>query len=157
MAKIKLLVTGGKATAGPPLGPALAPMGINVGQVVADINSKTKAYEGLQVPVTVSVDAATKKFEVIMGSPPASALIKKELGLEIGAKGEAGKGQEVVGNITFDKLVKIAKQKKAEMTAVELREAVKQIVGTCTSMGVTIDNKKPKEIVSALNSGELKV
>lgn len=157
MAKIKLLVAGGKATAGPPLGPALAPMGINVGQVVAEINSKTKAYDGLQVPVTISVDAATKKFEVAMGSPPASALIKKELGLEMGAKGEAGKGQEVVGNLAFDKLVKIAKQKKPDMTAVELREAVKQITGTCTSMGVTIDGKKPREIIAAINSGELKV
>ena len=74
------------ATAGPPLGPALGPLGINIMNVIKAINDKTKDFEGMKVPVKVIVDTATKDFEITVGTPPTSALIKGELGSEKGSQ-----------------------------------------------------------------------
>jgi large subunit ribosomal protein L11 len=76
---VESLVEGGKATAAPPLGPALGPLGVNIGQVVAEINKKTESFKGMQVPVKVIVDSETKDFKVTVGTPPASALINSAL------------------------------------------------------------------------------
>ncbi|MEM3965045.1 MAG: 50S ribosomal protein L11, partial [Thermoplasmata archaeon] len=105
---IEILVEGGKATPGPPLGPALGPLGVNIGQVVKEINEKTKNYEGMQVPVKVSVDPKTKTFTVTVGTPPVSALIKKELGIE---KGSGSPKANKVGDLSLEKVIKIAKMK----------------------------------------------
>ncbi len=83
---VEALVEGGKATAAPPLGPALGPKGVNIGQVVAEINKKTESFKGMQVPVKVIIDPDTKEFEITVGTPPASSLIKKETGIEKGKK-----------------------------------------------------------------------
>ena len=82
---VEALIEGGNATAAPPLGPALGPTGVNIGQVVSTINDKTKDFEGMEVPVTVKVDDDTSEYEVIIGTPPAPALIKEELGIEKGS------------------------------------------------------------------------
>ena len=95
MKTIDTIVEGGKAAAGATLGPALGPLGINIGQVIAAINEQTKGYAGMSVPVKVIVDKDTKKFEVEVGSPPVSALLKKELKVEKGAKVKG----EIVGNL----------------------------------------------------------
>ncbi|MEK6939213.1 MAG: 50S ribosomal protein L11, partial [Nanoarchaeota archaeon] len=79
---VETMVEGGKATAAPPLGPALGPTGLNIGQVVMEINKKTADLKGMQVPVKVIVDTDTKTFTIEIGTPPASALIKKEAGIE---------------------------------------------------------------------------
>ena len=81
--KLEVLVDGGKATAGPPLGPALGPLGLNIAQVVAAINERTQAFVGMKVPVTLLIDARTKAYTIDVGTPPTSALVLKELG-EIG-------------------------------------------------------------------------
>jgi large subunit ribosomal protein L11 len=151
MPEIKLLVEGGKASAGPPLGPALGPFGINVGQVVAKINEQTKEYAGMTVPVTVVVDPKTKSFEIKVGSPPVSALIKKELGLEKGAKTA---GSEIVGNLSMDQVVKIAKLKRSGSLAKTLKAAVKEVLGTCVSMGITVEGKDPREVQRELDQGK---
>ena len=78
---VEALVPGGKASAGPPLGPALGPLGVNVAQVVAKINEQTKDLNGMQVPVKVIVKSRTE-FEIEVGTPPTSALIIKEMGVE---------------------------------------------------------------------------
>lgn len=148
--RIKLLVEGGKASAGPPLGPALGPLGVNVGQVVAKINEKTAQFEGMRVPVTVVVDRE-KKFEIEVGSPPVSALIKKELGLEKGAKTP---GKEVVGDLSFAQVVKIARMKREGSLAKDLRKAVKEVLGTCVSCGVTVDGKDPREVQREVDEGK---
>ena len=80
--KISALVTGGQATAGPPLGPALGPMGINITEVIKEINEKTKDFDGMKVPVTVSVDPDTKKWDIEVGIPSAAALVLKEAGIQ---------------------------------------------------------------------------
>ena len=66
---IEILIDGGKATPGPPLGPAIGPLGINMMQVVEQINQKTADFEGMKVPVKIIVDTETRDFEVKVGTP----------------------------------------------------------------------------------------
>jgi large subunit ribosomal protein L11 len=147
--KVKILVEGGKASPGPPLGPALGPLGVNVGQVVAKINEKTAPFAGMKVPVTVVIDKS-KHFDVEVGSPPVSALIKKELGLEKGAKTS---GTEVVGNLSLAQAVKIAKMKSEGTLAKSVKAAVKEVVGTCVTMGVTVEGKRAQEFQKEIDDG----
>jgi len=149
--EIKLLVEGGKATPGPPIGPALGPFGLNVGKVVAEINQKTKDFEGMKVPVTLIVDPKTKSYEIKVGLPPVSALIKKELGIE---KGAHSPSKEVVGNLTIEQAVKIAKMKRGGSLAKSLKAAVKEVLGTCVSMGVTVDGKDPRIVQKEIDEGK---
>ena len=79
---ISSLVTGGEASAGPPLGPALGPMGVNIMEVISAINEKTNEFKGMKIPVTVSIDSETKKWEIEVGIPSASALILKEANIQ---------------------------------------------------------------------------
>jgi len=134
---IELLVEGGKATAAPPLGPSLAPLKVNVGQVVAEINKKTAEMAGMKVPVKVIVDTDTKEFEIDVGTPPVSALIKKELDIEKGS-GEAGK--TTVGNLTEEQVKKVAKIKFNS----DEERFTNMVKGTARSMGITV-GETPKE------------
>lgn len=147
---VEVLVAGGKATAGPPLGPALGPLGINVKAVVDEINKKTSTFNGMQVPVKIVVDAK-KTFTVTVGIPPVTALIKKEAGIE---KGSAEPNVKVVGNLPFEAAVRIASMKLESMLAYELKTAVKEVIGTCVSMGVTVDGKRAKEVLAAISEGK---
>ncbi|MEM3421367.1 MAG: 50S ribosomal protein L11 [Candidatus Hadarchaeum sp.] len=149
--RVKVMVEGGKANPGPPLGPALGPLGVNVAQVVAKINEATSSFAGMKVPVTVVVKKKTKEFSIEVGSPPTAALIKKELGLEKGAKTP---GSEVVGNLSLAQVVKIAKLKSGTSLAKTLRSAVKEVLGTCVSLGVTVDGKSAKEVQREIDEGK---
>ncbi len=144
------VVTGGEANAGPPIGPALGPLGLNVMEVVKKINELTSEYKGMKVPVVVEVDQQTKSFNVSVKLPPTSALILKEAGLEKGS-GQAGK--EYTGNISMQSAIKIAKLKMDVLSAKDLKGAVKIIVGTCVSMGVKVEDKEPKTIIDEINRG----
>ena len=147
---VEVLVPGGKATAGPPLGPALGPLGINVKAVVDEINKRTQEFNGMQVPVKIEVDEK-KKFAITVGVPPTTALIKKELGIE---KGSSQAGSQVVGDLPLEAAVRIAKMKVNDMLSYDLKSAVKEVLGTCVSMGVTVNSKKPKELFAAIDAGE---
>jgi len=147
---VEVLVPGGKATAGPPLGPALGPLGINVKAVIDEINKKTGTFNGMQVPVKVVVDDK-KQFTVTVGIPPTTALIKKEAGIE---KGSKEPNVIVAGNLPIEAAVRIAKMKIDGMLSYELKTAVKEVVGTCVSIGVTVDGKMPKEVLVAINEGK---
>jgi len=148
---IEALVEGGKATPGPPIGPALGPLGVNIGQVVAKINEKTAAFEGMKVPVKIIIDKKTKQFDIEVGSPPVSALIRKELGLDKGAKTA---GTEVVGNLTIAQALELAKMKSSAMMAKGLKTAVKEVLGTCVSMGVTVDGRDAREVQREIDEGK---
>lgn len=145
---IETLVEGGKASAGPPLGPALGPTGINIGEVVNTINEKTKDFEGMKVPVSVIIDTDAKTFEIEVGTPPTSALIKKELGLEKGSQ----KGDEIVGNLTIDQLIKVTNMKRDTLLGNSLKTASKEVVGVCISMGVSIEDVNPREFSAEIDS-----
>ncbi len=152
---VSTMVEGGKATSGPPLGPALGPLGLNMGQVIKDINELTKEFKGLQVPVTVVVtDPANKKYEIKVGMPPTSALLKKELNIE---KGSGKRKETVAGNITVDQLKRVASTKMEKLLANDLNAAVLEVAGTCISMGITIDGKDPKDFQKLVKSGEIKI
>ena len=148
---ISSLVTGGEASAGPPLGPALGPMGVNIMQVIDAINEKTTDFKGMKIPVTVSVDADTKEWEIEVGIPSASALLLKEAGIQ---KGSSTSGTEWAGDITADSIVKVANVKLETSYATSLKSVAKQIVGTCGSLGIKIEGKTPKEFTAEVNEGK---
>jgi large subunit ribosomal protein L11 len=148
---VSALVTGGEASAGPPLGPSLGPLGINVLQVVNTINDKTKDFSGMKVPVKVEVDSETKKFTVEVGVPPTTALIAKEAGI---TKGSGTSGKDYVGNISMENIVKIARMKIDISYAIDLKNTSKEIIGSCISNGVMIENKPAKEIYADIEKGQ---
>ncbi len=135
---IDSLVDGGKASAGPPLGPALGPMGVNIGNVIAAINEKTRDMAGMKVPVKVTVDTETKEFEIDIGTPPTSALIKKELEIKKGS-GEAGKQR--LADLSTEQAKKIAKIKFGS----DDTSSVNQVKGTARSMGITVGEGEVSE------------
>jgi large subunit ribosomal protein L11 len=148
---VELLVNGGQATAGPPLGPALGPLGLNVLAVVNKINELTKDYAGMKVPVKVIVDPETKQFEVNVGTPTTSALIVSELKIE---KGSGNPKAQKVGNLSMEQLIRIAKIKRSELLSKTLKNAAKEVLGTCVSMGVTVDGKDPKDVLREIDDGK---
>ncbi|MCX8183405.1 MAG: 50S ribosomal protein L11 [Crenarchaeota archaeon] len=148
---LSLIVEGGNASPGPPLGPAIGPLGINVGAVVAKINEVTKEFKGMKVPVELEVDTDTKQFTVTLKTPTTSALIAKEAGID---KGSGTPGKEAKGNVSFKTVVKIARMKMNDTYSKTLKGVVKEVLGTCQSMGVTVDSKPPKEVIRMLDKGE---
>jgi large subunit ribosomal protein L11 len=147
---IEALVDGGNATPGPPLGPILGPLGINIMEVIKVINEKTKAFAGMKVPVKVIVDTATQEFEITVGTPPTTALILKELGLE---KGSQNARESKIGNLTIAQVKKIAEMKIESLQGSNLMEMAKEIVGTCVSMGVTVEDMDPRDVQKLINEG----
>jgi large subunit ribosomal protein L11 len=148
---VELIVAGGQATAGPPLGPALGPLGVNIMQVVTKINELTKDYAGMKVPVKVSVNPEDKTFEVTVGVPTSSALLVSELKIE---KGSGTPNSVKVGDVKVEQIVRIAKIKRPELLAKTLKGATKEIMGTCISMGVTIEGKDPREVQKEVDEGK---
>ncbi len=147
---VELLVNGGQANAGPPLGPALGPLGINIMAVVNKINELTKDYAGMKVPVKISVDTEDKTFDVSIGTPTSSALIVAELKIE---KGSGTPNTVKVGDLSMDQIVRIAKIKRPELLAPNLKSATKEMLGTCVSLGVTVEGKDPREVQKEIDSG----
>jgi large subunit ribosomal protein L11 len=148
---VELLISGGQATAGPPLGPALGPLGVNVMMIVNKINELTKDYAGMKVPVKVIVDPDTKQFEVTIGTPTTPALIVSELKIE---KGSGTPNTAKVGNLTMEQVIRVAKIKRPEMLAKTLKLAAKEVLGSCVSMGVTVENKDPREVQKEIDEGK---
>ena len=148
---VQALVSGGQATAGPPLGPALGPLGVNVLQIVNKINELTESYSGMKVPVKIIVNTNTKEFEVTIGIPTTAALIVKEAKIK---KGSGTPNTEKVGNISMAQVLKIANVKQSKLLANDLKAAVKEIVGTCVSMGINIDEKEPKTMMNEIVEGK---
>lgn len=152
MTVVEALVLGGKASPGPPLGPSLGPLGVNVKAIIEKINEETKAFNGIQVPIKIIIDDKDKKkFTIQVGVPPTSALIKKELKIE-SASGTPDK--VIVGNLTMKQLVDIAQMKKSASLAKGLKNIAKEIVGTCRSMGITIEGMKANDATIAINDGK---
>ncbi len=149
--KMEFIIEGGKASPTPALAQKLGPMKINIGAVMAKVNEKTKPFSGMQVPVKLEINADTKDFEVSVGTPPVSAMIKKELKLEKGAKGEATvKGKEIVGNLSIDQIITMTKGKGFR----DIKNGAKQVIGTCKSMGVTVEGEDPRKVIRRINDGE---
>jgi large subunit ribosomal protein L11 len=148
--KFNFIVPGGGATGGPPIGPALGPMGVNIMNIVAEINKQTSDYKGTPVPVDVLVDTDTKEFKVKVGMLSTFALLTQAVGI---TKGSGTPHSAKVGDLPFDQLVTVAKKKKAGLYAATLKAATREVLGTCVSMGVTVDGKPAKDVEAEIKSG----
>jgi len=137
-------IPAGEATPGPPLGTVLGPLGVPTPQIVAKMNEATKEFKGMKMPVTLKVNMDTKQFEVEVGSPPTAGLIKRLIGLE---KGTAD--GSVVGDITMEQVKEVARQKMKFMNAPDEEAAVREVLGTCRSIGLTVDGKPVKELLKS--------
>lgn len=132
--KLKLVIPAGKANPAPPVGPALGQAGVNIGEFVKRFNDATAKMMGDIVPVEISV-YEDRSFDFVLKTPPASALVKKALGIE------SGSGQpntKKVGKITKAQIKEIAEKKMVDLNAASLEAAMKIIEGTCRSMGVDV-------------------
>ena len=148
---INTLVEGGSASAGPPLGPELGPLPADVGEVVSEINDKTSDFNGMEVPVDVTVDEETGDFEVEVGKPPVAALIKDVLGIESGS-GEPNLNK--VADMEFSQACRIARMKSTDLLGMDLRGCVKEVIGSAQSMGITVDGKDAYDIQQEIDDGE---
>lgn len=148
---VETLVEGGKATAAPPLGPALGPTGVNISQVIAEINKRTADLKGMQVPIKVLVDTVSKEFNIEVGTPPASALIKKEAEIE---KGAANPLTDKVADLLIEQIIKIAKIKEGDLLGNDLKNKVKEVVGTCNSMGILVEGMPARDALRAIEAGK---
>ena len=147
---IEVLVPGGQATPGPPLGPELGPTPVDVQAVVEQINDETAAFDGTEVPVTVTYEE-DGTFDIEVGVPPTAALIKDEAGFETGS----GEPQSnFVADLSIEQLVQIAEQKQSDLLAYDVRNAAKEVAGTCVSLGVTIEGENAREFAQRVEAGE---
>jgi len=148
---VEALIEGGKATAAPPLGPALGPLGVNIGQIITDINKKTAGFKGMQVPVKIIVDEDTKEYNISVGTPPCSSLIIKEAGIE---KGSSNPKTDKVADLKIEQIIKIAKMKEDSLLGKTLKDKIKEIVGTCRSMGILVEGKPSVDAIKEINEGK---
>ena len=133
---IKLQLNAGKATAQPPVGPALGQYGVSIPNFVKELNERTKNQAGYVIPVVITV-YADRSFTFITKTPPAPVLIKKACGIESGSKTP----QSVkVAKLTKDQLKQIAETKMPDLNAASLETAMSMIAGTARSMGVTVED-----------------
>lgn len=152
---VETLVKGGEASAAPPLGPALGPLGVNITDVINQINEKTKIFKDMEVPVKVIVDGETKKFTISVGTPPVTSMLKKELNAKkLATVSESGERSEP-GDIKIEKIVEIAKAK--DSLSGDLKAKVKQVLGTCLSSGVTVNGKNPRDVQKEIDENKLKI
>ena len=133
---IKLQVKAGEANPAPPIGPALGQHGVNIMEFCKAFNAQTQQMEkGLPLPVVISV-YADKSFSFIMKTPPASILLLKALGIP---KGSPTPHNKKVGTVTLAQVEEISKMKDPDLTANDLKAAMRTIMGTARSMGITVE------------------
>lgn len=145
------MIEGGKAVAGPVMGQRMGPLGVNIQEILGEINKKTADFKGIKVPVKVIVDTETKEFDIEVGTPPASELIKKEINLQ---KGSGLAHVDKVANLAMGQIVRIAKMKQDSLLDRSFKAVIKTVIGSCGSLGILIEGKEPKEIGEDIDSGK---
>jgi large subunit ribosomal protein L11 len=153
VALIKLLVEGGNMAPGPAVAQQLGPMGINMGKVIADVNTATSEFKGVTLPVHLTVDPDTKEVSIKVMSPPTSELIKKELKIE---KASGARLKQKVGNFAIEQVISVAKAKHESLLSNTFIASVKSVIGTCQALGVLIESKDPKEVLEEITEGKYK-
>jgi large subunit ribosomal protein L11 len=147
---IEILVPGGEADPGPPLGPELGPTPVDVQAVVQTINDETAAFDGTEVPVTIEYEE-DGAFTIEVGVPPTSALIKDEAGFETGS---GDPDTNFVADLSVEQVKTIAEQKVSDLLAYEVKGAAKEVAGTCVSLGVTIEGEDARTFKQRVDDGE---
>lgn len=148
---IDLMIEGGQAKAGPAIAQPLAPLGMNIQDIIKRINEKTSSFNGMKVPVKVIVETEDKSFDLKVGTPPISELIKKEVGIE---KGSGTPNKNKVGNLAVEQVIKLANMKQDSLLFNNFKSAVKIVAGSCNSLGVLIEGKSSSEINQDIDSGK---
>ncbi len=138
-------------TPGPAVAQQLGPMGINVGQVISDVNTATSEFKGVTVPVHLTIDPETKTVSIKVLSPPTSELIKKELKIE---KASGARLKQRVGNFAIEQVISIAKAKHNSMLSNDFMATVKSILGTCQALGVLVESKEISEVLEEITEGK---
>ncbi|MEM5790489.1 MAG: 50S ribosomal protein L11 [Candidatus Aenigmatarchaeota archaeon] len=153
--EIQFLVEGGKASSAI-IAPKIASYKLNVNEVLEKVNEKTREYIGMEIPVKLIIDKEKKIFEVEVGVPPISSLIKKELGIEKAKISEEDKAKGItsVGDLKMEQVIKIAKMKRDSLLVKDLKNAVKMVLGSIVSMPITVEGKKVKEIIKEVDEGK---
>ena len=149
--KVDIMIEGGKASAGSVMGQAFGPLGVNIQEILEEINKKTVDFKGMKVPVTVVVDTEDKSFELEIGTPPVSELLKKELGLN---KGSGLQKLKKSGNVAMEQIIKVARMKMDSMLVKNLKASVKSVIGSCGPLGLLVEGKDPVAINEDVNSGK---
>ena len=132
---IKLHVPGGQANPAPPVGPALGQHGVNIMEFCKQFNAKTQGQQGITIPAEITV-YADRTFTFITKTPPASVLLKRAVGLD---KGSGEPNREKVATVTVEQLKEIAEAKMEDLNAGSVDSAIRMIVGTARSMGITVE------------------
>jgi large subunit ribosomal protein L11 len=148
--QVKILVEGGNMQPGPALSQKLGPAGINIGQVIQKVNDATKGFKGMKVPVEVEIDSS-KNIEVKVFSPPVAELLKKELGIE---KGSGLQKKTKVANASIEQIISVSKTKLPNLLSRTLENAVKSVLGSCTTLGILVENKNPLEVIRDIEAGK---
>nr|WP_180385539.1 50S ribosomal protein L11 [Pyrodictium delaneyi] len=147
---INVKVKGGEASPAPPLSDSLKKVGLDVEKVVEEINKLTERYKGFEVQVKIIVDEDTKEYEIEVKPPTTTELLLKA----VGAKEPSGDPMhQKIGDLPFEKIVEIAIMKKPALTAKTLKAAVKTILGSARSIGITVDGKDPKQVTREVEEG----
>jgi len=148
---IEMLVDGGKAKADASVAQKLGPMKINVQEVLKVVNEKTSSFNGMKVPVKLIVDTETKEFEISIGTPPISELIKKELELQ---KGSSFPNKDKVANIGIEQVIKIAKMKESSILHNSMKSVVKTVIGSCNALGILVEGEEARDINKEIDNGK---
>ena len=148
---VRALITGGAASGGPPIGPAVGPTGINIKDVVDAVNEKTMLFKGLTVPVRIECDPETKQFEIFVETPSTASLLLKELGIE---KGSVNSSEQKSGDLTLEQVITVTNAKKDIFLAKNFKNAVKTVLGTALSIGATVEGSNPRDIQKRIDAGE---
>lgn len=147
---IEVLIPGGEADPGPPLGPELGPTPVDVQDVVSSINDETAAFDGMEVPVTVEYEDGGS-FDIEVGVPPTTELIKDEAGFDTGS-GEPA--DDFVADLSVEQVKTIAEQKMSDLLSYDARNAAKEIGGTCVSLGVTVEGENARTFNERVDAGD---
>ena len=120
-------------------------------QVVEEINEKSADFKGMKVPVKITIDSESKEFEIEIGTPPTTSLVMEELNID---KAAHEPGTEVAADLSVEQAFKIARMKFDSLLANDYKAGTKEVMGTCVTMGITVDGKDPRDAQKALDAGE---
>ncbi|RLG61025.1 50S ribosomal protein L11 [Candidatus Geothermarchaeota archaeon] len=148
--RIRITVTGGKAKPSPTLTSTLSPLGISIDEVINKINEVTKKFEGMNIVVNVIVNTKTKEVKVEPKIPTTTELLLRAVGAN---KPSGDPMHQKIGDLPFEKIVEIALLKKPQLLAKTLKGAIKMILGSARSIGITIDGKDPKQVSKEVDKG----
>jgi large subunit ribosomal protein L11 len=147
---VRIKVKGGEASSSPPLGPTIAQYGLNMNEVISKINELTKGFEGLEVTVNLYVETEKKSYKVEVKSPSTTSLLLKFAGAK---KPSGDPAHSKVGDLALEDIIKVALLKKHELTAKTLKAAVKTVLSTAATIGLTVGKKEPKDVLKEVEEG----